>query len=150
MPVESTNRIPLRQARSSIGLRPGQRRRRGRVGSSGLSRSHNSSETSHQSTAPPTRSNLHSPDSARSSRIAHSDIGSKRDGAGQRDPSDRECPPDAARDRPVWHADGTPALCPPARISAQCSKRESASGRWPEALNSLRGLRYPRMATTPA
>jgi hypothetical protein len=40
---------------------------------------------------------------------------------------------------------------PPARISAQCSRTgKRASGQRPEALNSLRGLRYPRMVTMPA
>jgi hypothetical protein len=40
---------------------------------------------------------------------------------------DRRPPPEAA---PY----GTPALCPPARISAQCSKPKAAPGRRPEAL----------------
>jgi hypothetical protein len=44
----------------------------------------------------------------------------------------------------------TPGLCAPARIPAQCSRTGKRLRRWPEALNSLRGLPYPRMATTPA
>jgi hypothetical protein len=59
--------------------------------------------------------------------------------------------------RPVLDLHGQPPMrrhaesLRPARIPAQCSQeRESASGRWPEALNSLHRLRYPRMTTTPA
>jgi hypothetical protein len=42
-------------------------------------------------------------------------------------------------------------VCAPAtRLSAQCSRTGKRLRRWPEALNSLRGLRYPRMVTMPA
>ena len=53
IPVTSTNRMPLRQARSSSRRRPGCRSRRWTTGSSGLIRAHSSSLTSQSAISPP-------------------------------------------------------------------------------------------------
>jgi hypothetical protein len=58
IPVCRTNRIPCNASRSSSRLRPGYRKRRSFLGSSGSNSSHNSSETIHGATAIGTPSSL--------------------------------------------------------------------------------------------
>jgi hypothetical protein len=70
--------------------------------------------------------------------------------AGHSDPGDRECqqtPPETAR---YGTQRARRISAPPARISAHCPRRGKRL-RWPAGgAQPLRGLRYPRMATTPA
>jgi len=61
--------------------------------------------------------------------------------------SDHQTPPETA---PYGTQMARPALCPSREdIGAMLKNGKAPPARRPEALNSLRGLRYPGMATKP-